>query len=294
MLPLVLKIVLFNYFVMGLESAVCDISNYPYFVNIRDAKSKMCGGVLVHEWWVLTTGNCVKSLGQSEDVTFVVGTNNLNDFTENVEVSKVKYYKLHPNFKASPTGYEHNIALYRLKEKVEITYQVNLHSLKEHDPFCGEGVVIGFGIEMIDFKAGENSIEAKFFHDKLRCISILLNKCGGNLCVNDNQRRLCSGYEGSPLICHGQIAGLLTGGDDCDKVKGPVIFTKVRDYIEWIVNIIEAAKAAGEDVEDKLSNKVRAMGEEANYDSNRAVVTHSFFNHGVMTLIMIVMVMLLE
>ena len=49
----------------------------------------------------------------------------------------------------------------------------------------------------------------------------------------------CDGDEGGPLVCNGQVQGIVSWGHGCAEPMKPHMYTRVCEYIDWIEKIIK-------------------------------------------------------
>ncbi|XP_034003938.1 anionic trypsin-1-like [Trematomus bernacchii] len=61
---------------------------------------------------------------------------------------------------------------------------------------------------------------------------------GFNYRTFDNDIMLLKGDSGGPLICDGQLEGIVSWGISCANPYFPGVYTKVRNYVGWIQRVI--------------------------------------------------------
>jgi len=49
----------------------------------------------------------------------------------------------------------------------------------------------------------------------------------------------CDGDQGGPLVCNGQVQGIVSWGHGCAEPMKPHMYTRVCEYIDWIEKIIK-------------------------------------------------------
>ena len=62
----------------------------------------------------------------------------------------------------------------------------------------------------------------------------------GTLCAGylEGGKSSCRGDDGGPLICNGELHGIVSWGFGCAKRDSPTLYTRVCDYVDWIEKII--------------------------------------------------------
>ena len=50
--------------------------------------------------------------------------------------------------------------------------------------------------------------------------------------------------EGNPLVCDGELAGIMSRSPDCGLNKRPSVYTEVYKYSDWIERTIESMNSA--------------------------------------------------
>ena len=67
----------------------------------------------------------------------------------------------------------------------------------------------------------------EFFTESLMCAGYL-----------EGGKSPCDGDAGGPLVCNGELQGIVNWGHGCGKPTFPHMYTRVCDYVDWIENTI--------------------------------------------------------
>lgn len=51
---------------------------------------------------------------------------------------------------------------------------------------------------------------------------------------------LCQGDSGSPLVCSGEVQGLVSWGQGCALPNYPGVYVKVCEFMNWIQDTLDA------------------------------------------------------
>ncbi|KAF2896948.1 hypothetical protein ILUMI_09228 [Ignelater luminosus] len=237
---------------------------FPWMVAIvyknkqNEEASVECGGSLINKRFVLTSARCCLSY-EFKPIEVRLGEWNLTsdpDCSEcdPVQVVKISKIIVHGNY--SSLNRNNDIALLRLEEDVEFTDFIHPICLPpENLPYPKEGsdlVVSGWGTTNEDIKS-DIKLKARVpFVSNEKCQEALNNSdihsntiCAGGV----DGRDACQGDAGGPLMrwffyaAESRIQwyqeGIVSYGADCGRVGYPGVYTKVREYVSWIVENIK-------------------------------------------------------
>ncbi|XP_044186840.1 tryptase-2-like isoform X3 [Thunnus albacares] len=245
--------------IVGGKDAVKD--RWPWMVHINITTSEgtenwRCGGSIASDQWVLTAASCwddqrKPSLRRS---MVWIGAYKLHEApTRYVGINDV--YK-HPQYRSFAGGYQNNIALVWLKKKLTDTQggrvdlpkaNVNLHASSD----CW---IAGWGNIKNDvpLPSPETLQELKIpitsDNDCKAAYPWLTSK---ELCAGDKAEGTCTGDEGGPLACRvgGRFvqAGIVSY-ESCKPGKGPGLYTRVSEYLDFINSYIHRGEEASAEV----------------------------------------------
>lgn len=217
----------------------------PYMVSLQKAKSHVCGGVLVHQKWVLTAAHCLSE--PLQQLKLVFGLHSLHDPQDPGLTFYIKQAIKHPGYNLK---YENDLALLKLDGRVKPNKNVKPLALprKPRDkPAEGSRCsTAGWGItrqgghlarslqeldlRLLDTRMCNNS---RFWNGVLTD-SMLCLKAGAK------GQAPCKGDSGGPLVCgKGKVDGILSfSSKNCTDIFKPTVATAVAPYSSWIRKVI--------------------------------------------------------
>nr|KAF6480229.1 granzyme M [Molossus molossus] len=211
----------------------------PYMVSLQKAGTHLCGGVLVHPWWVLTAAHCVAQPAQL--LRLVLGLHRLGDPGLTF---RVRAAVLHPSYKPAPK-LENDLALLKLDGKVSRSKTVRPLALPRAHKAVTAGAkcsVAGWGltqwsgppakalqeldVHVLDARMCNNS---RFWNGGITPYMICLK-------AKSKNQAPCKGDSGGPLVCSkGQVAGILSfSSKTCTDIFKPPVAIAVAPYVSWI------------------------------------------------------------
>jgi len=223
---------------------------YPWQIGlkIRGGSTYWCGGSIINDRYVLTAAHCFfdASGNRESDEGLVVGVGdhdmtNTNDdvdgATKLVDAAKVI---LHPKYK--PSGYDYDVAVIRLKDRLSLTKEVGTVCLPSDvsNTYAGaKGISSGWGTTSSGGEQPNKLLEVE--------LPILDEKCWGMNGISE--RMLCAGYKkggkdtcqgdsGGPLVVKDSTkyyqVGVVSWGNGCAGKNSPGVYARVTKFLSWI------------------------------------------------------------
>ncbi|KAJ3656372.1 hypothetical protein Zmor_015455 [Zophobas morio] len=206
-----------------------------------------CGGALMNNQWILTSGNCVY---EAVLFTIYLGTINLKDVDANSLRLATDIYVIHPDF--NPDTLENDIGLIQLRIPITFTdyiKPVNQLPTYELQPNTGGLMSMGWGQTSDEDTGIEDELqfvyllpisndECKLFYgnqvkDSMVCVGGNFNE---GFCHGDNGIPLVR-YSNGPRTTHMGIASFISQ-NGCDTPE-PSGYTRTYTYVDWIRNVTD-------------------------------------------------------
>lgn len=235
------------------------IESFPWQVFFQNPRA---GGALIDEYWVLTAAHVVDGISEP---TMYVGTTSVKpDHVENAQSLTPERVIIHPAWKTmddpnSRRNFDNDIALVQLKDPVKMGPTVSPICLprtsSEYNPSEGDlGLISGWG------QTERRNIVIKLRGAKLPVTS--LDKCrevkedhfrvgaepyvftDNMICAGEKGVDSCQGDSGGAFALQDPneenpkfyVAGLVSWGKKCGTYG---IYTKVKNYLDWIVKTMQ-------------------------------------------------------
>ncbi|KAK4877875.1 hypothetical protein RN001_010381 [Aquatica leii] len=214
-------------------------SKFAFVASLRTNSNKfLCGGAIVHKYWVLTAAECVQKQS-TNNLTVVVGTPDLNSGGVNHQVSLIR---IHPNY--VPNTKENNIALVKVSSKIAENKNVEKIDMAKTVISDDKDVeVAGWGAMQKDspqnFTNSLHWVELKTY-SFTNCKRSLPQIYYYNICTKGKASKgVCNGDVGSPLFRRGgifssdELHGIVSQYANCANGL-PDVYVSVAAFKLWI------------------------------------------------------------
>ncbi|XP_078107942.1 trypsin-like [Sander vitreus] len=219
----------------------CEPHSRPFMASLNYGYH-FCGGVLINNQWVLSVAHCWYN---PYAMQIMLGEHNLRVFEGTEQLMKTDNIIWHPSYDYQTLDFD--IMLIKLFHPVEVTEAVAPIPLPTACPMAGLPCsVSGWGNTAMN---GEVNLPVR-----LQCLDVpILDHqdcenaypgmitprmvCAGYM---DGGRDACNGDSGSPLVCAGEVQGLVSWGQGCALPNYPGVYVKLCEFLSWIEDTMAA------------------------------------------------------
>nr|CAA50484.1 trypsinogen IV b-form [Homo sapiens] len=213
-------------------------NSLPYQVSLNSG-SHFCGGSLISEQWVVSAAHCYKTRIQVR-----LGEHNIKVLEGNEQFINAAKIIRHPKYNRDTL--DNDIMLIKLSSPAVINARVSTISLPTAPPAAGtECLISGWG-NTLSFGAD--------YPDELKCLDapvLTQAECKASYPGKITNSMFCVGFleggkdscqrdSGGPVVCNGQLQGVVSWGHGCAWKNRPGVYTKVYNYVDWIKDTIAA------------------------------------------------------
>ncbi|KAJ3656694.1 hypothetical protein Zmor_015747 [Zophobas morio] len=241
---------------------------FPHMVAVGYGASKvdtvwLCGGSLISHYFVLSAAHCVYSVDFGQAMWIRMENFGIKSIVDDATPHDIKIADryVHPKYKRS--SFYHDIALYRMEEKVTFDFStrpVCLHTEKDVPvdilQATGWGKVGFFGLSMYLLKVDLHIVDHRTCARKYASVSNTRKLRDGiqddlQICAGDAMGKdTYPGDSGGPLqyhvkrigkmLPHFKIVGITSFGKQYGMTSSAGVYTRVSSYLDWIESIVWA------------------------------------------------------
>uniref|UniRef100_A0A8C3X9J7 Serine protease 51 n=1 Tax=Catagonus wagneri TaxID=51154 RepID=A0A8C3X9J7_9CETA len=217
---------------------------FPWQVSIQISQKHLCGGSIIHRWWVLTAAHCFPrtlldiTLG---NVTVVMGSRKFNDV--HLERKQVQKIIIHKDYK--PSHLDSDLSLLLLATPVQFTNLKMPICLQKKEKIWDRCWMT----EWVTTPTYDSYDNLTVYLQKLRVVQISWRECSQRvdqlsrnmLCAwkEPGTRGSCQGDSGAPMVCaaHGNQrifqVGVFSWGIRSGFRGRPGMFVSVAQFLPW-------------------------------------------------------------
>ncbi|CAL1546056.1 unnamed protein product [Lymnaea stagnalis] len=225
-----------------------DPGAWPWMASMQEFGVHICGGAIIHPYFILTAAHCVDSYTAFDDLKIVTGTTKLTQLAPSFKEYMVRRAIIYPTYRKLSGD---DIALLELRQPIVYNdFTLPLCYPEKDDVFtkANRCFIAGWGHTLNNPKPS----------DILQFTKLTLygnDKCNGSYMWNGQMAATegcagyfngdiaaCSGDSGSPIVCEDETGTYKSVGiasyvyKSCNVATKPMAYTITQLYIDWIKN----------------------------------------------------------
>uniref|UniRef100_K9J8A1 Peptidase S1 domain-containing protein n=1 Tax=Xenopus tropicalis TaxID=8364 RepID=K9J8A1_XENTR len=218
----------------------CTPHSQPWQVLFTYNGGNWCGGSLISPRWIISAAHCYQP---PKTLVALLGEHDLKK-KEGTE-QHIQVEAAYKHFSYKDEAYDHDIMLVKLAKPAQYNQYVQPIPVARSCPTDGaKCLVSGYG-NLLAYNTR--------YPDQLQCLDLPILSdssckasyprmisenmfCAGFL---EGEKDSCKGDSGGPLICSGELYGVVSWGRYCARKNSPGVYAKVCNYLDWIKNITE-------------------------------------------------------
>ncbi|XP_004629089.1 cationic trypsin-3-like [Octodon degus] len=216
----------------------CKKNSLPYQVSLNDGLH-FCGGSLITEQWVLSAAHCSEPRIQVR-----LGEHNIHVIEGGEQFIDAAKIIPHPDY--DKNNFDNDIMLIKLKTPATINARVGIITLPRACPSAGaQCLVSGWGNTLsigVKYPSLLQCLDVPVLSDTV-CHKAYPGQITSNMfCAGfvEGGKDSCQCDSGGPVVCNGQLQGIVSWGSGCALKGKPGVYAKVCNYLDWIHETITA------------------------------------------------------
>ncbi|XP_023703450.1 trypsin alpha-3-like [Cryptotermes secundus] len=222
------------------------IGEFPYQVAIVKSKTLTlrCAGALVRDNYVLTSAFCAH-LGTASETQVLVGNNNLTHETPS-QLLDVEVIRAHEDYNID--GRINDLAILKLRSNVRIQETADAVSVRSTS--TAEGTICtltGWGSDIWNGQSFPvlRTLNLSIVNNEYCTTQLGQTIASAQICaVGSQENNACFLDEGDPLVCDGELTGVMSHSVNCGKQNKPSVYTDLAKYTAWIEKTISDLSSA--------------------------------------------------
>uniref|UniRef100_A0A3P8TKN9 trypsin n=1 Tax=Amphiprion percula TaxID=161767 RepID=A0A3P8TKN9_AMPPE len=208
----------------------CRKNSVPYQVYLRRVFG-FCAGALISRTWVVAPAHCYTVILGEDDLGVDEGTEQIIDIEKTIDHPHVHWDYL----------YNNDIMLVKLSKPATLNNYVRTVSLPTSCAVAGTKCLIsGWGRKGGSYPDRLMCLDVPILSDT-SCRSSYPGEISSNMfcaeSITESEGPCLRDFD-TPLVCNGQLQGLMSFGKDCIWEEKPAVYTKVCKYNSWIREIM--------------------------------------------------------
>ncbi|KAL2777781.1 trypsin-2 isoform 2 preproprotein, partial [Daubentonia madagascariensis] len=216
----------------------CEENSLPYQVSLNSGQH-FCGGSLINDQWVVSAAHCYEFRIQVR-----LGEHNIKVLEGNEQFINSAKIIRHPKYNKDTL--DNDIMLIKLSSPAVINARVSTIALPSS---CAPA-----GTECLISGWGNTLSSGSSYPHLLQCLNAPLlseAQCKASYPGKITRNMVCAGFleggkdscqrdSGGPMVCNGELQGIVSWGYGCALKNRPGVYTKVCNFVDWIQDTIAA------------------------------------------------------
>nr|XP_046235556.1 ovochymase-1 isoform X2 [Scatophagus argus] len=220
--------------------------SWPWQVSLQFATMPACGGAVISPLWVVSAAHCFKRYNKASFWTVLAGKHDLdNPHEPGQQTVGVSMIINHHDYNTRTK--ENDMSLLKLQQPLVFTQFVRPIDIWRHPlPPFWKCTITGWGstrengprvhrLQEVNVTILPPDVCNQYYLGRMRPSMFCAGEDGGGVDA-------CQGDSGGPLSCFTgsryELAGLVSWGVGCGRVRRPGVYTKIQQHTRWISDIM--------------------------------------------------------